>query len=79
MSEDRSYKTLKYMTNHFLNLKMMSPALFYSSMNDLSLLANSKAGDDILSNYDSRIHTPQFFVDLLEALGYDANGCPLDI
>ena len=79
MSEDRNYKTLKYMTNHFLNLKMMSPTLFYSVVNDLTLLANNSADDDILSSYDPEIHTPQFFIDLLENLGYDSEGCPLDI
>ena len=79
MNTDKSHKTLKYMTDHFLNLKMMSPTLFYSVVNDLTLLANNSADDDILSNYDPAIHTPQFFIDLLENLGYDSEGCPLDI
>ena len=79
MSQDRSHKTLKYMTDHFLNLKMMSPTLFYTAMNDLALLANNSADDDILSSYDPKIHTAQFFINLLENLGYDSSGCPLDI
>tara|TARA_B100000700_G_C14914733_1_gene794068 strand:+ start:909 stop:1085 length:177 start_codon:yes stop_codon:yes gene_type:complete len=53
---------------------MLSPTIFYSSLNDLILLANSEADDDILSNYDKTIHTPQFFVKVLDALGYDKNG-----
>ena len=79
MNSDKSHKTLKYMTDHFLNLKMMSLTLFHTAVNDLALLANSSAGDNILSNYDPDIHTPQFFIDLLENLGYDSTGCPLDI
>lgn len=79
MNSDKSHKTLKYMTDHFLMLQKMSPTLFYTAMNDLALLANSSAGDDMLSNYDPDIHTPQFFIDLLENLGYDSAGCPLDI
>ena len=76
---NKSHKTLKYMTDHFLNLKTMSPTLFYTAMNDLALLANNSADDDMLSVYDSKIHTPQFFIELLENLGYDSSGCPLDI
>ena len=79
MNTDKSHKTLTYMTDHFLNLKMMSPALFYSAVNDLTLLANNSADDDILSMYDSEFHTPQFFIELLENLGYDSEGFPLDI
>ena len=79
MNSDKSHKTLKYMTDHFLTLQKMSPTLFYTSINDLALLANGSAGDDMLSNYDPDIHTPQFFIDLLENLGYDSTGCPLDI
>ena len=71
---DRSYKTLQYMLDHFNRIRMLSPAVFYSSLNDLILLANSEADDDILSNYDKTIHTPQFFVDLLRELGYNKDG-----
>mgnify|MGYP001376164057 CR=1 FL=1 len=73
-SADKSHKTLQYMIDHFNNIRLISPILFYSSLNDLILLANSKADDDILSNYDKTIHTPQFFVNVLDALGYDKNG-----
>ena len=74
MSTDKSHKTLKFLTNHFKRIRIMSPPTFYSAINDLTLMANSKADDDILSNYDKAIHTPQFFVNLLDRLGYDRNG-----
>ena len=74
MLADKSHKTLKYMTDHFLNLKIMSPILFHTALNDISMLANSRADDDMLSNYDPRIHTPEFFVKLLSNLGYDRDG-----
>ena len=71
---DKSYKTLKYMIDHFNMIRIISPTVFYSSLNDLILLANNEADDDILSNYDKALHTPQFFVKVLDALGYDKNG-----
>ena len=71
---DKTYKTLEHMINHFNMIRTMSPTMFYSSLNDLILLANSEADDDILSNYDKKMHTPQFFVKVLDALGYDKNG-----
>ncbi len=74
MNADKSYKTLQYIIDHFNRIRMLSPTIFYSSLNDLILLANSEADDDILSNYDKTIHTPQFFVKVLDALGYDKNG-----
>jgi len=74
MSTDKSHKTLEFMTSHFNRIKMMSYPVFIGAINDLILLANSKAGDDILSNYDKTIHTPQFFVKVLDGLGYDKNG-----
>ena len=74
MSTDKSHKTLQFMIDHFKIMRMMSPTMFYSAVNDLTLLANSEADDDILSNYDKTIHTPQFFVNLLDRLGYDRNG-----
>jgi len=77
MNTDKSHKTLQYMIDHFNRIKMLSPTVFYTSLNDLSLLANSKADNDILSNYDKTIHTPQFFVKLLQELGYDSSGSPL--
>ena len=80
MSEDRNYKTLEYMTSHFQSIKFMSPTVFYTSINDLSIMAN---GGDLNGDrqiiYPADFHTDQFFVDLLEALGYDEDGCPLDI
>jgi hypothetical protein len=80
MSEDRSYKTLEYMTSHFQNIKLMSPTIFYTSINDLSIMANGgNLGGDRQIIYPEDFHTDQFFVDLLQALGYDEDGCPLDI
>ena len=80
MNEDRSYKSLEYMTTHFQNIKFMSPTTFHTSINDLSIMAN---GGNLDGNrqiiYPEHFHTDQFFVDLLEALGYDEDGCPLDI
>ena len=80
MSEDRNHKTLEYMTSHFQNIKFMSPTVFYTSINDLSIMAN--CGDlngERQVIYPADFHTDQFFVNLLEALGYDGDGCPLDI
>ena len=80
MSEDRNYKTLEYMTSHFQNIKLMSPTIFYTSINDLSIMAN---GGDLNGDrqiiYPADFHTDQFFVALLEALGYDEDGCPLGV
>ena len=74
MNSNKSHKTLEYMTNHFINIRLMSPSLFHSALNDLLTLANSEADDDILSNYDPKIHTPGFFQQLLSNLGYDKDG-----
>ena len=74
MSTDKSHKTLQYMIDHFNRIRTLSPTMFYSALNDLILLANSEANDDLLSNYDKKIHTPQFFVSLLQELGYDKTG-----
>jgi hypothetical protein len=80
MSEDRNYKTLEYMTSHFQNVKLMSPTIFYTSINDLSIMANGgDLGGDRQFFYPADFHTDQFFVDLLQALGYDEDGCPLDV
>ena len=80
MNEDRSYKTLEYMTTHFQNIKFMSPTTFHTSINELSIMAN---GGDLNGLrqiiYPENFHTDQFFVALLKALGYDEDGCPLDI
>ena len=80
MSEDRSYKTLKYMTDHFQNIKLMSFTTFHTSLNDLSIMANGGSLEGVRDQiYPEDIHTDQFFVDLLYNLGYDKDGCPLDI
>ena len=39
-------KTLEFMTQHFRNLKSMAPALFLSSLNDLSIMANGGSLED---------------------------------
>jgi hypothetical protein len=68
------------MTSHFQNIKLVSPTIFYTSINDLSIMANGgNLGGDRQIIYPEDFHTDQFFVDLLEALGYDEDGCPLDI
>ena len=79
MNEDRSYKTLEYMTTHFQNIKIMSPTVFYTSINDLSIMANGGdlSGDRYII-YPEDFHTDKFFADLLAALGYDEDGYPLD-
>ena len=79
MNEDRNYKTLAYMTEHFQNIKLMSPTVFYTSINDLSIMAcgGDLSGDRYII-YPSDFHTDQFFVELLHNLGYDKDGCPLD-
>ena len=77
MNEDRSYKTLKYMTDHFQNIKLMSFTTFHTSLNDLSIMANGgnlEGARDHL--YSEDMHTDQFFVDLLRNLGFDKNGSP---
>ena len=80
MSDDRNYKTLEYMTTHFQNIKFMSPTVFHTSINDLSIMAN---GGDLNGDrqiiYPADFHTDQFFVDLLESLGYDEDGRPLGV
>ena len=74
-----SHKTLEFMTAHFQKIKLMSPSVFYTSINDLSIMAN---GGDLCGDrqiiYPADFHTDQFFVDLLESLGYDEDGCLLD-
>ena len=78
MSTDKSHKTLEFMTTHFQNIKSISPNVFYTSLNDLSILAN---GGDLCGErqtiYPADFHTDQFFVDLLQNLGYDKDGFPL--
>ena len=80
MSKEHEHKTLKYMTRHFQNIKFMSPTTFHTSIIDLSIMAN---GGDLSGDrhiiYSADFHTDKFFVDLLEALGYDEDGCPLDV
>ena len=79
MNEDRSYKTLEYMTAHYENLKLASYAMFIGTINELSDMAN---GGDFCGNreimFPCDFHTDQFFVDLLQNLGYDKDGSPLD-
>ena len=78
MNEDRSYKTLEYMTTHFQNIKFMSPTTFYTSLNDLSIMANGGNLEGVRDElYPEQIHTDQFFVDLLQNLGYNKDGTPL--
>jgi P pilus assembly chaperone PapD len=75
-----NHKTLSFMTEQFKNLKATAPSMFYSALNELSMLANGEDPDEIRSQmYTASFHTDQFFVDLLKALGYDEDGCPLDI
>ena len=80
MKPDQNCKTLEFMTTHFQNIKFMSAAMFYTSLNDLANMAN---GGDLSGKrytlYQEDFHTDQFFVDLLHNLGYDKDGSPLDI
>ena len=74
-----SHKTLEFMTTHFQNIKFMSPTVFYTSLNDLSIMANGGSLEGVRDKlYPDNIHTDQFFVDLLHNLGYDKDGSPLD-
>ena len=80
MSQEHEHKTLEYMTTHFKNVKLMSPALFHTTITDLSIMAN---GGDLNGLrrvlYPCDFHTDSFFVQLLLELGYDADGFTLDI
>ena len=79
MNKDRNYKTLEYMTTHFQNIKFMSPTVFYTSINDLAIMANGgNLGGERQVSYPEDFHTNQFFVDLLQNLGYDKDGSPLN-
>mgnify|MGYP001272156300 CR=1 FL=1 len=77
---DHNYKTLEFMTEHYKNLKVMSYPLFVGTINELAGMAN---GGDFDGNRATMFpclhHTDQFFVDLLHNLGYDKNGCSLDL
>jgi len=75
-----NHKTLDFLTQHFKNLKSAAPSTFYGAINELSAFANGEDPDEIRSQmYTASFHTDQFFVDLLLSLGYDKDGCPLDI
>ena len=72
---DYNYKTLEYMTKHFENIKSMAPALFYTSINDLSIMANGgNLAGERSRLYGSSYHTDKFFADLLQNLGYNKDG-----
>ena len=78
MSADKSHKTLEFMTAHFQNIKSISPTTFYTSLNDLSIMANGgDLGGERQVFYPADFHNNQFFVDLLQNLGYDKDGSPL--
>ena len=73
-----SHKTLEFMTAHFQNIKLISPTTFYTSINDLSIMANGgDLGGERKTIYPEDFHNDQFFVDLLLNLGYDKKGMPL--
>ena len=73
-----SHKTLEYMTTHFQNIKFVAPTVFYTSLNDLSIMANGgDLGGERRVIYPEIFHTNQFFVDLLQNLGYDKDGSPI--
>ena len=74
-----SHKTLEFMTAHFKNIRIMSPTVFYTSLNDLSIMANGGSLEGVRDQlYPDSMHTDQFFVDLLQNLGYDKDGSPLE-
>jgi|TARA_R110001583_G_scaffold4172_4_gene24592 hypothetical protein len=72
---DKSHKTLEFMTAHMNDIKQVSFGMYSGVINELSNMAN---GDDLCGErdrlYNSEIHTDQFFVDLLNNLGYDKDG-----
>ena len=73
--QDKSYKTLTFMTAHFNDIKQVSLGMYLGVINELSNMAN---GDDLGGErdrlYNNLQHTDQFFVDLLNNLGYDKDG-----
>ena len=79
MNEDKSFKTLEFLTDHYNHIKVMSYPLFVGTINELSGMAN---GGDFYGNratmFPCPFHTDQFFVDLLHNLGYDKDGSPLN-
>ena len=78
MNEDRSYKTLEYMTDHYNNLKIMSYPLFVGTINELSDMANGgNFNGSRETMFPCTFHTDKFFIDLLRNLGYDKDGTPL--
>ena len=73
--EDKSHKTLEFMTTHMNDIKQVSLGIYLSTINDLVSMAN---GEDMNGErnrlYNSELHTDEFFVELLSNLGYDKNG-----
>ncbi len=77
--QDKSYKTLAFMTDHLNDIKQVSLGMFLGVINELSSMANGGGFDGERDRlYDREIHTDQFFVNLLENLGYDKDGDDLD-
>ena len=74
---DKSHKTLEFMIAHMNDIKQVSLGMYLGVINDLVSMAN---GEDMNGErnrlYNNKIHTDQFFVELLENLGYDKNGVP---
>ena len=78
--ETNSHKTLEFMTEHLRRLKQISLGIFLGAINELSDMANGgnfNGERDRL--YSREIHTDEFFVNLLENLGYDKDGDDLDV
>ena len=75
---DKSHKTLEFMTAHMNDIKQVSFGMYIGVINELSNMAN---GDDLDGErdrlYNDLQHTDQFFVDLLNNLGYNKDGTEL--
>ena len=75
MSTQHAHKTVEFMAQHFKNIKMMSPTVFYTSLNDLSIMANGGSlGGERDRLYPCSFHTDLFFEHVLDSLGYDRDG-----
>ena len=78
MSLPKDYKSLEYMIHHFKNIKIMSFPVFVGAINDLSIMANGGMIEERASLYPCDYHTDQFFIDLLQSLGFNKDGSLLE-
>ena len=70
--KDNSHKTLEFMTAHLNDIKQVSFGMYLGVINELSAMANGGGfGGERDRLYNREMHTDQFFIDLLNNLGYD--------